>query len=164
MVWQLLNSDLVSRFQGFAAVGKALDPEKAELYRKQLASSATQPAPVPVMYVHGTGEHTYRAPGSIFEVPIDTTFPAFTIQEMLDRNGIPANQPAATQLVPGSTNLTEVVVQSFQGAEAFTAATVIGGGHNWPTPTTRGNPPVATHFNATLAIVDFWHTHAGLPA
>jgi poly(3-hydroxybutyrate) depolymerase len=40
---------------------------------------------------------------------------------------------------------------------------VINGGHNWPGPTTVGNPPVASHFDATAAIVDFWHTHAALP-
>jgi hypothetical protein len=33
-------------------------------------------------------------------------------------------------------------------------ATVINGGHNWPTPTTHGNPPVADHFDATATIVD----------
>ena len=36
MVWQLMNSDRVSLFRGFAAVGKALDPEKALHYRQQL--------------------------------------------------------------------------------------------------------------------------------
>ena len=39
MVWQLANSDLVSRFQGFAVVGKALDTEKVEAYRKRLSST-----------------------------------------------------------------------------------------------------------------------------
>ena len=48
-------------------------------------------------------------------------------------------------------------------AEAFTYATVINGGHNWPGPTTVGNPPVASHFDATQAILDFWHANAGLP-
>ena len=51
------NSDLVSRFQGFAVVGKALDPEKAEAYRKRLSSTGDQPAAIPVMYVHGTADH-----------------------------------------------------------------------------------------------------------
>jgi poly(3-hydroxybutyrate) depolymerase len=41
-------------------------------------------------------------------------------------------------------------------------ATVINGGHNWPTPTTHGNPPVADHFDATATIVEFWRRHAGL--
>jgi len=82
---------------------------------------------------------------------------------MLTRNGIPTGAPATTSLVPGSGNLTEVVVQSFAGAEAFTYATVINGGHNWPGPTTVGNPPVASHFDATQAILDFWHANAGLP-
>ena len=163
MVWQLMNSDLVTRFQGFAAVGKALDPEKAEAYRKHLATVGEHPAPVPVMYVHGTADRGYRPPFTVLEVALRTTLPAFTVQEMLDRNAIPANAPAATQLIPGSTNLTEAVVQTYQGAAAFAQATVINGGHNWPSPTTRGNPPVATHFDATDAIVEFWRTHAGLP-
>jgi hypothetical protein len=46
---------------------------------------------------------------------------------------------------------------------AFSYVTVINGGHNWPTLTTIGNPPVATHFNATQAIVQFWCDFAGLP-
>lgn len=130
MVWQLMNSDLASRFQGCAAVGKALDPEKADLYRKRLAGSGSPPAAVPVMYVHGTGEHTYRAPATLLEVLIAIRpSRSSPCQEMLDRTGIPANQPATTRLIPGSTNLTEVVVQLFQGAEAFAMATVIGGGH-----------------------------------
>ena len=63
----------------------------------------------------------------------------------------------------GEHNLTEVVVQLYVGTEAFSCATVINGGHNWPGPTTVGNPPVAAHFDATAAIVDFWHAHAALP-
>jgi poly(3-hydroxybutyrate) depolymerase len=163
MVWQLLNSDLAARFQGFAAVGKALDPEKAEAYRKRLANTGGQPAPVPVMYVHGTADRGYRPPFSLEEVALGTTLPAATVHEMLDRNAIPANAPAVTRLIPGSTNRTEVVVQLYQGIEAFAQATVINGGHNWPSPTTHGNPPVATHFDATQAIVEFWRAHAGLP-
>ena len=164
MVWQLINSDRVAQFRGFAAVGKALDPEKAQRYRRELAASGDQPAPVPVVYVHGTGERTFRPPATLQEVPIGTTQPAFTVHEMLTRNGVPPAAPAATTtLVPGSTNLTEVVVQLYLGAEAFSCATVINGGHNWPTPTTVGNPPVASHFDATAAIVDFWHAHAALP-
>jgi hypothetical protein len=54
-------------------------------------------------------------------------------------------------------------VQSFTGAEALTYATVINGGHNWPGPTIIGNPPVASHFDAPQAILDFWHANAGLP-
>jgi poly(3-hydroxybutyrate) depolymerase len=164
MVWQLANSDLVSRFQGFAVVGKALDPEKVEAYRKRLSSTGDQPAAIPVMYVHGTADHGYRPPFTLEEVALRTTLPAFTVQEMLDRNGIPTNAPAITRLIPGTTNLTEVVVQLYQGTEAFVQATVINGGHNWPGPTTRGNPPVATHFDATEAAVEFWRTHAGLPS
>ena len=41
MVWQLINSDRVSQFRGFAAVGKALDPEKAKRYRRQLDAYPT---------------------------------------------------------------------------------------------------------------------------
>ena len=96
MVWQLMNSDRVSQFRGFAAVGKALDPEKAQRYRRQLDASGEQLTPVPVMYVHGTGEFTFRPPATLQEVPIDTTQPAFTVREMLDRNGIAPDAPAAT--------------------------------------------------------------------
>ena len=164
MVWQLANSDLSSRFRGFAAVGKALDPEKAETYRKRLtASGGGQPAPIPVIYVHGTSDRGYRPPFSQQEVELNTTQPFFTVQEMFDRNAIPTNQPAVTQLVPGSTNLTEVIRQLYQGTEAFEQVTVVNGGHNWPSPTTRGNPPVATHFDATEAVVEFWRNHAGMP-
>ncbi len=162
MVWQLLNSDLVGRFRGFAAVAKALDPEKAETYRKQVPGG--QPPPVPVMYVHGTADFTFRPPVTLQETPLDSTLPAFTVQEMAARNGFPTSTPATTRLITGSTNLTEVVVQLFLGgAEAFSMATVLHGGHNWPTATTRGNPPVAGHFDATEAVVEFWHNHAALP-
>jgi poly(3-hydroxybutyrate) depolymerase len=164
MVWQLINSGRAALFRGFAAVGMALNPEKAHRYRRELAGSGDQPAPVPVAYVHGTGDHTFRPPAMLLEVPIDTTQPAFTVLEMLTRNGIPPSAPAATTtLIPGSTNLTEVVTQLYLGAEAFYCATVINGGHNWPTPSTVGNPPVASHFDATAAILDFWQAHAALP-
>lgn len=160
MVWQIANSDRVGLFQGFAAVGKALDPEKAEKYRQQLGGAA--PPPVPFMYIHGTADKTFATP--IFDVAsADTTRPALSVREMLDRNGIAAGAPAATQLIAGSTNTTEVVMQLFVGAAAFSYVTVINGGHNWPTPTTVGNPPVATHFNATQAVVEFWQNNAGLP-
>ena len=108
-----------------------------------------------MIYVHGTGEFTYRAPATLQEVPTNTTKPAFTVAEMLTRNGIAPNGPAeSTVLIPGSANVTEVVVQLYRGDEAFACATVINGGHNWPGPTTVGNPPVASHFDATAAIVD----------
>jgi poly(3-hydroxybutyrate) depolymerase len=162
MVWQLVNSDLVTRFRGYAAVGKALDPEKADAYRKQVTDAGGQPVPVSVMYVHGTGDRGYRPPSTQYEVPLDTTLPAYTVQEMLDRNTIPTNQPAVTTLAPGSADRTEVVTQLYQGAASFAQVTVINGGHNWPTPGTHGNPPVATHFDATQAIVEFWRTNAGL--
>ena len=41
--------------------------------------------------------------------------------------------PVDARLVPGSTGITEVVVQLFDGQAAFLMATVINGGHNWPT-------------------------------
>lgn len=161
MVWQLMNSNLVARFKGFAAVGKALDPEKALHYRQQLAG--VLPVPVPAIYVHGTADFGFRSPVTVGEVPLDTTFPANTVREMLRRNNLtlPTDPtptvPSVTTLVPGSGNTTEVVIQLFQGgAEAFEYVTVVGGGHNWPTPTTVGNPPVATHFDATAEIVSFW--------
>jgi poly(3-hydroxybutyrate) depolymerase len=163
MVWQLLNSALFSEFRGFAAVGKVLDPEKVRHYRRQLASAGTQPEPAPVAYIHGTADRGYRPPFTLEEAELDVTLPAFTMAEMLERNAIPSNAPATTQLVPGSNGVTEVVVQLFEGTEAFLMATVINGGHNWPTPTTHGNPPVADHFDATETIVRFWRQHAGLP-
>lgn len=163
MVWQLLNSPLETRFQGFAAVGMALTPEKVQHYRAVLAPSGAVPAPAPVAYIHGTADTGYRPPFSLRETPLDMTLPAFTLVEMLDRNGISRTAPASTRLVPGSTGVTEVVLQLFEGTEVFLFGTVINGGHNWPTATTRGNPPVAEHFDATEAIVDFWRTFAGLP-
>ena len=162
MVWQLLNSDLAPRFQGFAAVGKALDPEKARHYRQVLATSGQVPAPAPVFYLHGTADPGYRPPFTQQEVELDETLPFFTLREMLDRNAVAAG-PAVTSLVAGSTGVTEVVLQEFAGTAAYVHGTVLNGGHNWPTPTTRGNPPVATHFDTTQAIVDFWRTNAGLP-
>ena len=44
MVWHLLNSDRVAQFRGFAAVGKALDPEKSQRYRRQLAAAGESAA------------------------------------------------------------------------------------------------------------------------
>jgi poly(3-hydroxybutyrate) depolymerase len=163
MVWQLMNSDRVDLFRGFATVGHALDPEKAQRYRSQLTDAGESLRPVPVAYVHGTGDHTFRPPTTQQEVAINTTKPAFTVAEMLARNGISPTDPAAvTTLIPGSANLTEVVAQLYLGDEAFLCATVINGGHNWPGPTTVGNPPVASHFDATATIVEFWRSHAGL--
>lgn len=98
------------------------------------------------------------------EVPIPSTYPFYAVKEMIERNGIPAGQ-AQTSLTPGSANVTEVVAQLWTGGvKAFSYVTVINGGHNWPTPTTVGNPPIAMHFNATEAIVQFWINFAGLPA
>jgi len=163
MVWQLLNSSLSAQIRGFAAVGKALDPEKARHYRTELAAAGEIPAPAPVAYIQGTADRGYRPPFTLDETDLATTLPAFTCTEMLQRNGVPLDSPALSRLVPGSTGVTEVVVQLFQGAAAFLMATVLNGGHNWPTPTTRGNPPVANHFDATATIMRFWHQHAGLP-
>lgn len=162
MVWQLLNSALSTSIRGFAAVGKVLDPEKSSHYRRQLAAAGAVPAAAPVVYLQGTADVGFRPPFTQQEQPLDTTLPFFTLMEMLTRNGIAAG-PSATTLLPGSTGVTEVVLQLFSGAAAYLHGTVINGGHNWPTPTTVGNPPVANHFNATRAVVEFWKAHAGLP-
>ncbi len=162
MVWQLLNSDLAASFQGFAAVGKALDPEKADHYRNQLAAAGAVPAPAPVAYIQGTADRGYRPPFTLEETPLEETLPFFTVRETMTRNVIPVG-PATTRLIGGSTGVTEVVEQLFTGTAAFLQATVINGGHNWPMPTTRGNPPVATQYDATRAIVEFWRANAGLP-
>jgi hypothetical protein len=111
MVWQLLNSALFSEFRGFAAVGKVLDPEKVRHYRRQLASAGTQPEPAPVAYIHGTADRGYRPPFTLEEAELDVTLPAFTMAEMLERNAIPSNAPATTQLVPGTNGVSDVVVQ-----------------------------------------------------
>jgi poly(3-hydroxybutyrate) depolymerase len=162
MVWQLLNSDLSASLRGYAAVGKALDPEKVRQYNGTLPAG-TAPAPAPVFYLQGTADQGFRPTFSQQEASLDNTLPFFTLRQMLTRNGIAATA-AATTLIPGSTGVTEVVLQLFTGGnEAYLHGTVINGGHNWPTPTTVGNPPVAGHFNATRAIIDFWHNHAGLP-
>ena len=162
MVWQIANSSRVTLFRGFAAVGKALDPEKAMHFRQLQV-----PPPVPLIYVMGTADPGYRSPMTYMEVPIDSTYPSFSVQEMLARNAMPNmpwNVAAQTQLTAGSTNVTEVITQVWAGGtEAFSCVTIINGGHNWPTPTTTGNPPVAEYFNATEAIVQFWATYADLP-
>ena len=163
MVWQLLNSSLAASFRGFAAVGMALDPEKVQHYRNELAATGEVPAPAPVVYVHGTADRTFRPTFLAEETALEVTLPFFTVTEMLQRNGIPPTAPASSQLVPGSTGVTEVVLQEFVGEAAFLQGTVVNGGHNWPMPTTRGNPPVAEHFDATRTIVEFWRRHAGLP-
>ena len=161
-VWQLLNSDLAASFRGFAAVGKALDPEKARHYENELAAGAT-PAAAPVVYVHGTADRGYRPPSTQLEMPLEQTLPSFTVQKILERNGVSVPAVASTTLLPGSTGVTEVVLQLFTGTEAFLQVTVVNGGHNWPAPNSNANPPVADHFNATRAIVEFWRQHAGLP-
>ncbi len=162
MVWQLLNSDLSTSLRGFAAVGKALDPEKVTHYNNTFPAG-TAPAAAPVFYLQGTADRGFRPPFSQDERQLDETLPFFTLRQMLTRNGLTPTTATAT-LIPGSTGVTEVVLQLFTGGnEAYLHGTVINGGHNWPTPTTVGNPPVAHHFNATDAIVDFWHNYAGLP-
>lgn len=161
MVWQIANSNRVGLFQGFGTVGKALDPEKAIYYRQQLGVA---PPPIPLIYIMGTADPAFRSPMTLAEVPIPSTYPFYAVKEMIERNGIPAGQ-AQTSLTPGSANVTEVVAQLWTGgAKAFSYVTIINGGHNWPTPTTVGNPPIAMHFNATEAIVQFWINFAGLPA
>lgn len=163
MVWQIANSSRVALFQGFATVGKALDPEKAIYFREQLAGAA--PPPIPLIYIMGTADRGFRSPTTLQEVAIPSTYPFHSLEEMFNRNGIIPPGPAQTQLIAGSTDVTEVVAQVWAGgAMAFSYVTVINGGHNWPTPTTMGNPPVATHFNATQAIVQFWTDFAGLPS
>lgn len=164
MTWQIANSDRTTKhnFKGYATVGFGLDPEKALHYRRQLG--AVPPPPVPLIYIMGTADPLFRSPATVLEVPVEMTFPYYAVQEMIKRNAIPQPAPAVTKLIPGSTNLTEVVAQLFTaGTAAFSYVTVINGGHNWPTPTSRGNPPVATHFNATEMILDFWRNFAGLP-
>ena len=143
-------------------MGKALDPEKAKHYRAQLAAVGQVPAAAPMFYLQGTADTGYRPPFSQHEVKLDSTLPFFTLSEMLDRNGW-AGGAANTRFLPGSTNVTEAVLQLFVGAKAYVHGTVLNGGHNWPSPTTVGNPPVATHLNATHAIVEFWRQHANLP-
>ena len=163
MVWQIANSSRVAQFQGFATVGKALDPEKAIYYRAQLQQVGAAPPPIPLIYIMGTADPGFRSPATLWEVPITSTYPFYSLEEMFNRNGIPSG-PAQTTLVAGSTNVTEVVAQLWTGgAMAFSYVTVINEGHNWPGPGAVGNPPVATHFNATQAIVQFWHNFAGLP-
>ena len=87
LTWQLLHSDLAASFRGFAAVGKVLDPEKVRHYRNQLAASGAEPAPAPVVYVHGTADRGYRPPFTQAEMPSEQTLPFFTVEEMLRRNG-----------------------------------------------------------------------------
>jgi poly(3-hydroxybutyrate) depolymerase len=169
MVWQLLNSDLSTSIRGFAAVGKAVDPEKVEHYRNSLGGVA--PAAAPMVYLQGTADRGFRPTFTAEEAPLEQTLPFFTLTTMLSRNGLAAppvipTAPAVTTLMPGSTGVTEVVLQLFTGGagtQAYLQGTVINGGHNWPTPTTVGNPPVANHFDATEAVVQFWKSHAALP-
>lgn len=169
MVWQLMNSNLVSLFQGFAAVGMPLDPEKETRYADQLLAMALPPpAPVPTIYIHGTADETFRPTMLQHEPELNHTLPYETVRKMLARNWLGPG-PANTWLLPGSVNRTEVVLQLFPavlpGAASFGMATVINGGHNWPN-TGAGGPvfgPVALHFDATQTIVGFWMTQAGLP-
>lgn len=164
MVWQLMNSNLVGLFRGFAAVGMPLDPEKDADYRQWLISTGQPPPPpVPTIYIHGTADETFRPTALQHEPELNHTMPYHTVARMLARNG--AAGPAGTFLVPGSVNETEVLLQVFQGVQTFAMATVINGGHNWPN-TGAGGPvfgPVALHFDATRAIVRFWRNAAGLP-
>ena len=101
MVWQLLNSALAASFRGFAAVGMALDPEKVQHYRNELAATGEVPAPAPVVYVHGTADRTYRPTFMQEETELDQTLPFFTVTEMLQRNGVPAHRPGEHRAGPG---------------------------------------------------------------
>ena len=164
-VWQLANSRLETTFRGFAAVGKGLDPEKVNYFHAQLQAQPNprDPEPIPLIFIMGTADTLFRSPVTFYEVPIDSSYPFYSVKEMLGRNGI-SNVAAQTQLIPGTGNVTEVVTQVWTGGmAAFSYVTVINGGHNWPTAATQGNPPVAAHYNATEAIVQFWATYAGLP-
>jgi hypothetical protein len=74
------------------------------------------------------------------EQQLDQTLPFLTLRQMLTRNGLAASA-ATTTLVPGSTGVTEVVLQLFTGGtEAYLHGTVINGGH-----TGRHRPRSATH-------------------
>lgn len=166
MVWQLAYSTMAAQFRGYAAVGMPLEPAKRERYRSQLGLPPGVPLTpaVPLIFIMGTADFLFTSPRTLAEVPIETTYPYYSVAEMMNRNGIPAGAISQTQLLPGTTNSTEVVRQLFTGGMAsFACITVINGGHNWPSPTTVGNPPVATHINATSQIIDFWQNHASLP-
>ncbi len=63
MVWQLLNSDLSTSLRGFAAVGKALDPEKVTHYNNTFPAG-TAPAAAPVFYLQGTADRGFRPPSA----------------------------------------------------------------------------------------------------
>jgi poly(3-hydroxybutyrate) depolymerase len=162
MVWQIANSNRALQFKGYATVGLGLDPEKAMDFRQQLGGAP--PPPIPLIYIMGTADSHFTSPTTLMEVPIQTSRPFHSVQEMIKRNGIPSPAVAATTLIPGSTNMTEVVAQLFTGgARAFSYVTVINGNHNWPTPASTGLAPIAKHINATEMIVGFWRAQAGLP-
>ena len=140
MVWQLINSDRVALFRGFPP---SVWPSTRRR-RSATAVSSPPPAanPLPFPSPTSTAPATTRsapgdaAGGSDRHDPARLHGPRVA---QAQRN--PAGRPAAaTTLIPGSANLTEVVVELYVGAEAFSCATVINGGHNWPTPSTVGNP------------------------
>ena len=83
---------LSAAFRGFAAVGMALDPEKARRYRRELASADALPEPAPVAYIQGTADRGYRPTFTQLETALGLTLPAFTATEMLERNGIPTTR------------------------------------------------------------------------
>ena len=72
----------------------ALEPEKVQHYRNELAATGEVPAPAPVVYVHGTADRTYRPTFLAEETALDETLPFFTVTEMLQRNGVPPTGPA----------------------------------------------------------------------
>lgn len=62
MVWQMINSPLVARLAGAAAVGKPLDVEKASRYRRTIAPVA--PAPIPMFDCRAPRTTASAAPSS----------------------------------------------------------------------------------------------------
>jgi len=68
------------------------------------------PAAAPVFYLQGTADRGFRPTSSQQEQQLDQTLPFFTLRQMLTRNGLAASA-ATTTLVPGTTGVTEVVLQ-----------------------------------------------------
>lgn len=165
MTWQLAFSDRYTQFKGFACVGKALDPEKVDYFIDNWAAGPVPADAVPLMYIHGTADPTFRSAFMRDEHDdLTHTYPYYSVSTMMKRNGIASGSSATSSLLPGSTNETEVISQLFMGGSAaFNYTSIINGAHNWPTPATISPAPVAKHFNATKTIIDFWQAHAGLP-
>ena len=161
MVWQLMNSDLVTASRASRRWGRHWIGRRPRL-PQPADESAASPTPYPSSTCMARRPRV-PPPGSPWRFRSTPHWPHSLSMLCLIATQFPPASPPRNQLVPGSTNLTEVVISALSGRQAFTQATVINGGHNWPSPDTHGNPPVATHFDATQAIVEFWRTHAGLP-